>query len=905
MTAETARPVSDRSHDVFRPHRQSLDPFFRPKSIAVVGATETAGAVGRDVFLNLLNGKGFEVFPINSKRPEVQGVKAYPKLSDLPKVPDLVVIAVPAAAVPAVIGEAADLGVTSAVIISAGFKETGPAGVALEKEVMAQAKGKVRIIGPNCLGVVCPPSGVNASFSGIMPRLGRVAFLSQSGALGTAVLDWSVKENVGFSGFASVGSMLDVGWGDLIDHFGRDPETDAILIYMESVGDAGSFLSAAREAALSKPIIVIKAGRTEAAAKAAASHTGALAGADDVLDAAFRRCGVTRVTTISDLFHLVDAVSKQPRPKGRRLAILTNAGGPAVLASDALAESGGQLSNLKPACIEALNAFLPAAWSHSNPVDVLGDASAERYARALKTVDADPSVDGLLVVLTPQSMTDATATAKALAAAAKDIKKPVLASWMGAGAVEEGRRILIEAGIPVFAYPDTAASVFTMMWRYADNLRALYETPDLSAGAEDRVDPAAARVVIDAARKDGRTILTEDESKLVLAAYGLPVVQTVFAKDEESAVQAARKVSGPVVLKLWSKTVTHKSDVGGVKLNLKGDDAVREAFKDIRTSVTAKVGAEAFGGVTVQPMVSRAGWEVILGSHTDPQFGPVILFGSGGKLVEVYKDRSLGLPPFNTTLARRVMERTKIYTALKGVRGEAGCDMGALERLLVRFSHLAAEQSWIKEMDVNPLLASAEGFIALDARVVLHDLSTPEASLPRPAIRPYPSEYVSRMTLKGGKEAVIRPIRPEDEPRLVRFHGTLSERSVLQHFHNPMKLDERTTHDRLTRICFVDWNREMVLVAESEGEILAVGKLNRDPSTKDAEISLVIGDPWQGKGIGTALLDRLIDIAKREKLKRITAEFSGDNAVLRKMLPRAGFSFKENGPDIQAELKLG
>ncbi len=889
MKTQNPSAAADRSHDVFQPTRPSLDLFFRPKSVAVVGATETIGAVGHDVFVNLIGGQGRDVYPINPKRPTVLGHKAYAKLSDLPNVPELIVVAIPAPAVPAVIGEAADLGVKAAVIISAGFKETGPAGVELERQVMAQAKGKVRIIGPNCLGVLCPPAHFNGSFSGVMPLKGRVAFLSQSGALGTAVLDWSIKENVGFSAFASVGSMLDVGWGDLISHFGRDPETDAILIYMESVGDARSFLSAAREAALSKPIIVIKAGRTEAAAKAAASHTGALAGADDVLDAAFRRCGVIRVNSVSDLFHLVDALAKQPRPKGRRMAILTNAGGPAVLASDALVESGGLLSEISPSAIETLNTFLPAAWSHSNPVDVLGDASAERYARALKTVEADPNVDGLMVLLTPQSMTDATATAKALVEAAKDIKKPILASWMGAASVQEGRQILIKAGIPVFEYPDTAASIFTLMWRHADNLRALYETPEMSAGAEEGVDPVAARAVLDAVRKEGRTILTEDESKEVLAAYGLPVVKTRHVNSEEEAVVAAREFKDPVVLKLRSKTITHKSDVGGVKLNLKGDDAVRNAYKEIKKSVIAHAGEAAFGGVTVQAMVSLDGIEVILGSHCDAQFGPVLLFGSGGRLVEVYKDRSLGLPPLNTTLARRLMERTKVYKALQGVRGKATCDMAALERILVRFSRLAVEQRWIKEMDVNPLLASPEGFIALDARVVLHDVNKKEEDLPRPSIRPYPVEYVSKVTMKGGQEATLRPIRPEDEPRLVRFHSTLSDRSVLQRYLRAMKLDERTAHDRLTRICFVDWDREMVLVAEKDNEVLSVGRLALTGAAGEAEFSLLVGDPWQGKGLGAAILGRLIEIAKREKLKRIVAELSHDNDAMKKMFERTGF----------------
>jgi acetyltransferase len=538
-------------------------------------------------------------------------------------------------------------------------------------------------------------------------------------------------------------------------------------------------------------------------------------------------------------------------------------------------------------------------------VDILGDGDATRYAKALKVVEADPGSDGLLVVLTPQDMTDATGTARSVAEAAKGLGKPVLSSFMGAGSVAEGRRILAREGIPDFEHPDDAARVFTLMWRHADNLRALYETPDLSAGAEDGVDPAAARKVIDAVRDQGRTILTEDESKLVLSAYGLPVVETRFAADEDSAVAAAKSLGFPIVLKLRSKTVTHKSDVGGVRLSLLDEESVRGAFRGIRESVAKHVGPGAFDGVTVQKMIRLDGIELILGSHTDSQFGPVLLFGSGGKMVEVYRDRSLGLPPLNTTLARRLMERTKVYTALKGVRGQASCDMGKLEKLLVRFSRLAAEQLWIKEMDVNPLLASPEGFIALDARVVLQDPSSKPEDLPRPSIRPYPVEYASGAVMKGGREMTIRPVRPEDEPKLARFHGTLSERSVVQRYRSALKLDERTTHERLTRICFVDWDREMVLVAELDGEVIAVGRLNRDFGAKEAELSLLVGDPWQGKGVGSVLLQRLIAIAGKEKLGRITAEFNADNAALRKMLERDGFVFTDNGPDIRGVLEVG
>ncbi len=899
--------ILDGSHDVFRGGRPSLDAFFRPHSVAVVGATEAEGSVGRTVFENLLRNKARAVLPVNPKRAKVLGRKAYARLSDIAAPPDLAVIAVPAPAVPSVIEECAARGVGAAVVISAGFKETGHDGALLEADLLARAKGRVRIVGPNCLGVMCPPTKLNATFAGVMAKPGRVAFLSQSGALGTAVLDWSLKANVGFSAFVSVGSMLDVGWGDLIDHFSRDAGTDAILIYMETVGDARSFLSAAREAALSKPIIVLKAGRTEAAAKAAASHTGALAGADDVLDAAFRRCGVIRVTRIAELFHLADALSKQPRPRGGRLAVVTNAGGPAVLAADALMEEGGSLSSLSPATRADLSSFLPAAWSHNNPVDVLGDSGADRYARAFAAVAADPGSDGVLAVLTPQGMTDAAATARRLAAAAKGMDKPVIASWMGGAAVEEGRKVLAKAGIPVFEYPDAAARTFALMWRHAENLKALYETPSLSAGAEEGVDPAAARALLDRVRRAGRTLLTEDESKDVLKCYGLPVVETRFAADEESAVRAARALDVPVVLKLRSKTITHKSDVGGVRLDLRDEEAVRGAFRSIKNAVLAQGGAAAFDGVTVQPLVRLDGVEAILGSHTDPQFGPVILFGTGGRMVEVYRDRALGLPPLNTTLARRLMERTKIFKVLQGVRGAAGCDLPALEKILVRFSRLAAEQGWIKEMDVNPLLASPEGFIALDARIVLHGPAVPEVVLPRPAIRPYPSEYVFPVNSSDGEKAVFRPIRPEDEPLLTRFHGILSERSVYFRYLEPFKLKDRTAHGRLSRICFVDWDRDMVLVAEAEGEVRAVGRLTRLSGAPEAELALLVGDPWQKKGLGTALLSRLVEVARREGLERIVARIHPDNEVMGKMCEWAGFRISRDAGErrLTAVLTVG
>ncbi len=625
---------------------------------------------------------GGTVFPVNPKRHSVLGIKAYPTIAEVPEAVDLAVVVTPAPTVPGVIKECVDAGVKGAIIISAGFREIGPKGIELEQQVLKEARrGRMRIIGPNCLGVMSPLTGLNATFASVMARPGNVGFISQSGALCTAILDWSFRENVGFSAFMSIGSMLDVGWGDLIYYLGDDLRTQSIVIYMESIGDARAFLSAAREVALSKPIIVIKSGRTDAAAKAAASHTGALAGSDEVLDAAFRRSGVLRVNT----FNMAEVLAKQPRPKGKRLTILTNAGGPGVLATDALIAEGGELAQLSPETITALNKFLPAHWSHGNPIDILGDAEPERYAKAIAIAAKDPNSDGLLTILTPQAMSDPTQTAEQLKLVTPELNgKPILASWMGGADVAAGEAILNRANIFTLPYPDSAAHIFNYMWRYTYNLLGLYETPALSRDCGEKAcDLLMAGNIIHSARKAGRTILTEYESKQLLAAYGIPTVDTRIARSEDEAVQLAEEIGYPVVLRLYSETITHKTDVGGVRLLLQDEETVRGAYGGIKSSVAEKVGAEHFQGVTVQPMLKLEGYEIIIGSSLDRQFGPVLLFGTGGQLVEVFKDRALALPPLNTTLARRMMEQTKIYTALKGVRGRQPVDLAALEQLMV------------------------------------------------------------------------------------------------------------------------------------------------------------------------------------------------------------------------------
>ena len=900
--------------DVFRPRPQPLDVFFAPKTVAVIGATEAQGSVGRTVLWNLLsNPFGGTVFPVNPKRPSVLGIQAYPRIGAVPGPVDLAVVVTAAAVVPGIIGECVDAGIKAAIIISAGFKETGAVGIDLERQVLQQLRrGNMRAIGPNCLGVMSPRSGLNATFAAGIVRPGNVGFISQSGALLTAIHDWSLQHNVGFSAFVSLGSMLDVGWGDLIDYLGDDPHTHSIVLYMETIGDARAFLSAAREVALRKPILIIKPGRTEAAAKAAASHTGSLTGSDEVLDAAFRRCGVLRVNTIADLFYMAEVLAKQPRPSGRRLTILTNAGGPGVLATDALIGDGGELTPLTQDTVAALDKLLPPQWSHNNPIDILGDAPPQRYAKAVEIAAQDPGSDGLLVILTPQAMTDPTQTAEHLKAYAKVPGKPILASWMGGAGVAAGVAILNQAGIPTFPYPDTAARVFNYMWRYSYNLRGLYETPALPTEHDSQApDKARADRIIQAARSAGRTLLTEHESKQLLAAYRIPTVETHIAPNVAEAVARAEALGYPVVLKLHSPTITHKTDVGGVQLNLADAAAVEEAYSRIESSVRERAGAEHFAGVTVQPMVRLEGYETILGSSIDPQFGPVLLFGTGGQLVEVFKDRSLALPPLNTTLARRMLEQTRIMTALRGVRGRKPVDLAALEHLLIGFSHLVTEQRWIKEIDINPLLASPERLLALDARVVLFGPETSAEQLPRLAILPYPTCYVGSWQLKNGDKITIRPIRPEDEPLMVNFHQTLSEQTVYQRYFQALKLSQRVAHERLSRLCFIDYDREMALVADRKDpqtgahEIIAVARLIKQHGRNgaeggDAEFALLISDRFQRAGLGTELLGRLLQVGRNEGVRRITADILADNHGMQRVCTKLGFHLSGTDDGVRA-----
>lgn len=929
-TNPPASHTTDRTYDILRSACSPLETLFQPRTVAVIGASERPDSVGRTVLWNLISHPfGGTVYPVNPKRHSVLGIQAHPTIAALPEPVDLAVIATPAATVPDLVADCAAAGVGAAIVLSAGFQEVGAAGAALEARLRdalraqplggAPRRGEpMRLLGPNCLGLMNPRTGLNATFAATMAQPGHVGFLSQSGAICTSVLDWSRGQGVGFSAFVSIGSMLDVGWGDLITYLGDDPETHSIVIYMEAIGDARAFLSAAREVALTKPIVVIKGGRTAQAARAAASHTGALAGSDLVLEAAFRRSGVLRVDSLSDLFDMAELLAKQPRrPAGRRLTILTNAGGPGVLATDALVLNGGELATLSPASLARLNAVLPPQWSHGNPIDILGDADPERYGQALEAVIDDPDSDGVLVILTPQSMTDPVATARRLRDLAARCAKPLVASWMGGDDVAAGEALLNEAGIATNPFPDAAARLFNSLWRHSYSLRGIYETPALLPEVElgGEAGPARAAAILADVRHQGRTLLSEWETKQILAAYEIPVVETRLASSAEAAVAAATVIGYPVVVKLHSTTITHKSDVGGVVINLQDAAAVRRAYEAMALAIHQSHGEGAFAGVTVQEMVPRGeGLELIVGSSVDPQFGPVILFGSGGTLVEVHRDSAVALPPLNTTLARRLMEQTRIYRALQGVRGQGPVDLEGLEQLLVRVSRLVLDHPCIQELDINPLLASAGGasrpLVALDARILILTGEGDICSAPRPAIRPYPVQYVRPWQLRDGTAVTIRPIRPEDEPLVVAFHRTLSQESIYFRYFHMMSLSARIAHERLIRICFTDYDREMALVvdrrdpATGEHRLLAVGRLSRLHGRPEAEFALLVSDPEQHQGLGTELLRLLLEIGRDEGLARISAEILRENQAMQRICQELGFTLRETPEVVQAWIDL-
>ena len=889
---------------IFSPlERNPLEHFFKPQSVAVIGAKDDPDTVGATLMKNLsestFDGK---IYPVNPKRKEVMGKKCFASIKEVPGPVDLVLIVTPAPTVPSVIQQCVDAKAHTAIIISAGFKEMGPPGLELERETLEIArKGGLRIIGPNCLGVMNTIHGLNATFAASMAHQGNIAFISQSGAMCTAVLDWSLREKIGFSLFVSIGSMIDVDWGDLIDYLAKDPHTNSILMYIEDIGDARAFLAAAREVALTKPMIVVKAGRTAQAAQAATSHTGALAGRDEVFEMAMKQMGILRVERISQLFNMANFLSKQPIPKGPRLAIITNAGGPGVIATDAAVIAGAEVAPLSELTYAELNAALPEAWSRSNPVDILGDATPERYAKVIEVVARDSNSDGILVALSPQDMTEPTKTAEKILPYANLPGKPIIASWMGGDVVTKGTRMLEEAGIPTFDYPDTGSELFGAIWGRDLHLHTLYKT-SLVNYEEDgekvnkKIKPSVDKIFEKILEQD-RSILTEYESKLVLAKYGIPVNETLYAKTKNEAILKAKKLGYPIVLKISSTIITHKSDIGGVKLNLRNEKDVARAFEEIEIAVSVYAKGVPFEGVSVQKMLPPKGYELILGSSVDPQFGPVILFGSGGKYVEVYKDYALALPPLNATTAKNLIFQTKISQILKGTRGQKAIDFAKLEEVLVRFSQFIVSHPLVKECDLNPILVSQEGAIAIDARIILYTKKEREEGLPICAMRPYPIEYISPLKLKDKSSGVIRPIRLEDEPALIQFHKSLSEKAVRYYYLEFLSLAERIDHSRLVKFCFSDFDRRILLLAEktdhnSSKYIAGLMRFTRLRGTHRAKLSIVIDDDHQQTDLIDHLLKAMLNVAESEGIKEIFAYVLKENTLVMKLFKKSGFQFE-------------
>ena len=883
---------------------RNLDKLFDPKSVAVIGASNSKGSVGYILLRNLI-GAEYEgvVYPVNRTALSVQGIQAYPTIAQVPRKIDLAIIAVPAKIVPDVVRECGEAGVSGAVIVSSGFKEIGAAGKKLEDQVVSIAESYgVRLLGPNCLGYVRPARHLNATFAHVMPEAGRVAFISQSGALGTAVLDWATANEVGFSAFVSVGSMCDVDFGDLIDYFGADPQTNSIILYIESLPDARKFMSAARHFAKSKPIIVVKSGRTARSALAAASHTGAIAGDDTLYSAAFRRAGVVRVEEIEDLFDASEALSRVSSPRGPKLGIVTNAGGPGVMASDRLLALGGELAELSPETDARLQECLPSFAARGNPVDVGGDADAERYAAAAAALIDDPNCDGVLAILTPQAMSYPTQTAQSLIEVAKrHPRKPLLTSFMGEIKVAEGIRLLRTAHVPTFDTPEDAVRAYLYMYQYTKSLATLYETP---ADILPQFNPDRDRVkkiFLEVSRQE-RSTLSEIEAKEVLEAYGIPVVKTVLATSPEECAKMAEEIGFPVAIKILSHDITHKSDVGGIALNVRSAPEAAKQFTKITERVAAAAPKAKLLGVTVQAM-SRGGYEVIIGSRKDNTFGPALMFGMGGTGVELYRDVAVDFPPLNQALARTIISDTKVSQLLRGYRGGTPVDMDALEQALVKVSYLLVDFPEIIEMDVNPLQVRPDGLHALDARLMIEPKDVRKITQPGShlIISMFPTKYDWEINLDGEK-VELRAIRPEDENMWREMIESLSDATTEYRFFGPVK---EITKSMLVRYCHIDYDREIAIVAMGgkgrRRQMLGVARLTIETANaEEGEFAIVVRDSYQRRGLGSRLMNALIEAARDQYVREIYGHVLAANSGMVRFAESLGFDVRpSDDPEIR------
>ncbi len=886
----------------------NLEKLFKPQSVAVVGATNREGAVGRVIMRNLLS-SGFEgpIMPVNPKRASVAGVLCYPSIAALPLVPDLAVVCTPASTVPELIRQLGERGTRAAVVVTSGMKATlGPDGRSLQEAMLEQARASgMRILGPNCLGVIVPHMGLNASFSHLPALVGRIAFVSQSGALCTAVLDWARANGIGFSHFVSLGDAVDIDFGGVIDYLGSDPATRAILLYIESIRERRNFMSAARAAARNKPILVLKSGRFAEGAQAAATHTGALAGSDEVYDSAIRRAGMLRVFRISELFAAVETLARAEPLKGDRLAIMTNGGGIGVLAVDDLAERGGQLAELSKETIAKLDQILPPTWSRSNPVDISGDARGERYTRTLEVLGNAPEVGAVLVMHAPTATASSTEAAQAVIAAARTSPTDVLTCWVGEEAVAPAKRMFREAGIPTFETPTRAVWAFMHLVDYQRNQDLLIETPsDVSSAIAPHREKAQA--IFDRVLAEGRHLLDEADAKDVISAYGIPVVQTKVAGTPEEAAELAAEMGFPVALKILSHDITHKSDVGGVRLDLESADAVRRAAEKIQATMRDHHPEARIEGFTVQQMGSRPGaHEVIVGVTTDPIFGPVIMFGQGGTAVEVVADRSVALPPLNMSLAKDLIRRTRIYKLLQGYRGRHPADLDALCLVLIRVSQMIIDLPDMVELDINPLFVDHDGVLAVDARIRVrkyHDTGTP-----RLAIRPYPRELEEEFTLRSGRPVLLRPIRPEDEPAHHEFISKLTPEDIRFRFFGLVK---ELPHSEMARLTQLDYDRQMAFIAtaprlEGEGrETLGVVRTATDPSNERAEFAIVVRSDLKDQRLGWKLLDKMIRYCRSRGTRFMVGQVLLENRRMLNLAEQLGFKRKNLVDEGVAEVTL-
>ncbi|CAA9890740.1 conserved hypothetical protein [Candidatus Methylobacter favarea] len=871
-----------------------LSQFFTPKSVAIVGASERKDSVGYRLLLNMQEAdfKG-GLYPVNHKRETLLGLKAYPDLIAVPEDPDLVVIAIPAPSVPEIVRQCGEKGVSAIIIITAGFAELGAEGHRLQQEILDIAhRYNIRILGPNCLGIIRPSGHLNATFADGPVKDGNLALLSQSGAICTAILDWAKSQDIGFSSVVSMGGAADIDFGEVLDFLATDSKTTGILMYVEGIRDARRFLSGLKAAARLKPVILIKAGRHENGSKAAMSHTGAMVGGDNVYNAAIERVGVVRVYSITELFSAARVLANNYEVADDRLAIITNAGGPGVMSTDRAEDVGVKMAVLSPDSIAALNAVLPPQWSHANPVDILGDATSERYRKALEICLSDNNIDGVLVILTPQAMTDPTRVAQCIIDGAKISKKPVLASWTGGAKVQEGRKLFANSKVAHFSTPEAAVDAFSFLANYAQNQILLRQIP---SPAEELATPdvEGARLIIERVLAEGRQVLTARQSKAILAAFHIPINQTVRASTAKEAMIAAETMGFPVVLKIDIAEFSHKSDIGGVRVNINSVQEVSRNFVEMEAAIKQKHPEITEVGITIEPMIrSPGGRELMTGVVRDPVFGPAVSFGLGGTMVEILQDHAVALPPLNAYMVEKMIAKTKAAKYIGPFRQLPPVNKKALVDVLLNISALVSELPEILELDINPLIVDEYGVIAVDARIKaqLFTQLTPYSHM---AIHPYPSELTRHYQLSNGVNITIRPIRPEDAVLEKDFVHRLSEHSKYFRF---MQALQELTPGMVVRFTQIDYDREMAFVAITEDERmpneLGVGRYLMSPDGRSVEFALVVADDCQCLGIGTRLMKALMQTAKAKGMSFFEGEVLVINKPMLSLVKKLGFSIE-------------